>query len=832
MAPTASAFDHVKDMHDSSLKPRLLQSLIRDHLPDDNLPSRSSLDLSNLVYLLKTHSLLSESVPDPTDHKLISHWRSAVDSWLDRLFLLVSSDMPDKCWGGICLLGVTCQECSSDRFLASYSVWYQKFLSPLQSPSTFQFMKVASCASMSDLFTRLGGFPIVKKDGTAHAGKLISSVLKLLDDDHSEVVWEEALRLLCIFISFFPVSVSRHYDSVEEAIASKILSGKCSFNMLKKLAHCLAVLPKSKGDEESWSLMIQKVLLSINRHLNDVFQGFEEETKRREGIRLLVPPEKDPPPPLGGNTLTGEASEEARKRSHSSLVSSVSALIICCSTMLTSSYPVQVTAPIHSLLALIERVMDVDGSLSHSLRLFMTAMQQEFVCSELPRLHSYSLDLLTAIFKGVRSQVLPHDAHIVRLLSVYLKRCVLPELRVKVYSITRILLISTGVGVAVSLAQEVVNSTSVDLNPIVMESRASVKPSEALPQTPQPSNRKRKHGTLTSVEMHNSSNLEVGTPKNHTRCSMAVQVAALEALEALLTVDGVFKSEGWRSDVDLLLINIATNSLKGGLAGENASIYQPNEPTDVWGDIQLAALRALLASFLSSSRVRPPYLAQGVDLFRRGKLESGTKLAEFCAHALLVLEVLIHPRALPLADFSNSTSNDERTHHNYQGNVYSGNLKHRTSYSTNIQGTADIAPDLYHDELYSSWIETSKKMEAPGNNLSKTMQTGEPSKIPAVHGNQILSTDGSLGKENVAGREQEIVAANIEDVEIRENGDETIGELLHEQIFGRAMENDPSYQADTNILSVAENSKGFGVIDSDTDSIPDIVDIGPDSDSE
>lgn len=91
-------------------------------------------------------------------------------------------------------------------------------------------------------------------------------------------------------------------------------------------------------------------------------------------------------------------------------------------------------------------------------------------------------------------------------------------------------------GVAVSLAQEVVNSTSVDLNPIVMESRASVKPSEALLQTPQPSNRKRKHGTLTSLEMHNSSNLEVGTPKNHRRCSMAVQVAALEALEALLTV--------------------------------------------------------------------------------------------------------------------------------------------------------------------------------------------------------------------------------------------------------------------------------------------------------
>lgn len=93
-------------------------------------------------------------------------------------------------------------------------------------------------------------------------------------------------------------------------------------------------------------------------------------------------------------------------------------------------------------------------------------------------------------------------------------------------------------GVAVCLAQEVVNSAFVDLNPIVTESSASSKPStEALLQTPQPSNRKRKHGTsIASLELHKTSSLEVGTPKKHTRCSIAVQIAALEALEALLTV--------------------------------------------------------------------------------------------------------------------------------------------------------------------------------------------------------------------------------------------------------------------------------------------------------
>ena len=44
----------------------------------------------------------------------------------------------------------------------------------------------------------------------------------------------------------------------------------------QKLAACLALLPKSRGDEDCWFLMMQKVLLSINVNLNEAFQGLEE----------------------------------------------------------------------------------------------------------------------------------------------------------------------------------------------------------------------------------------------------------------------------------------------------------------------------------------------------------------------------------------------------------------------------------------------------------------------------------------------------------------------------------------------------------------------------
>lgn len=50
------------------------------------------------------------------------------------------------------------------------------------------------------VFLRLGGSPYTKRDGTTHAGKLVQQViqpvLKLLDDDHSEVVWVSCLTVV------------------------------------------------------------------------------------------------------------------------------------------------------------------------------------------------------------------------------------------------------------------------------------------------------------------------------------------------------------------------------------------------------------------------------------------------------------------------------------------------------------------------------------------------------------------------------------------------------------------------------------------------------------
>lgn len=63
---------------------------------------------------------------------------------------------------------------------------------------------------------------------------------------------------------------------------------------------------------------------------------------------------------------------------------------------------------------------------------------------------------------------------------------------------------------------------------------------------------------------------------------------------------------------------IAIDSFKEGPSSEEISVLQQKDPAATAADLQLAALRALLASFLSFARVRPPYISQGLPLFRRG----------------------------------------------------------------------------------------------------------------------------------------------------------------------------------------------------------------------
>ncbi|KAJ6717500.1 PROLINE GLUTAMIC ACID- AND LEUCINE-RICH PROTEIN 1 [Salix purpurea] len=167
----------IKDMYDVGLKPRMIRTLLKEDVPDDKIPFNSPSKLSRIISCIQSHKLLSE--PSITDNnKQIERWKSSVDDWITRLLSLISNttSTPDKCWAGVCLLGMTCQECNAERFLRSYAAWFDKMLTHIRwmllvgapnpaievlqdvvlgkSRGDSQFVKVAACASISDLITR------------------------------------------------------------------------------------------------------------------------------------------------------------------------------------------------------------------------------------------------------------------------------------------------------------------------------------------------------------------------------------------------------------------------------------------------------------------------------------------------------------------------------------------------------------------------------------------------------------------------------------------------------------------------------------------------------
>lgn len=123
-----------QNMFDSRLKPQLLYQVMASHFPDEKQPSPDPSQLSAAVSVIRRHKLLSEA-------KQTDGWKAAVDAWNERILSYVSSKMPDKCWAGICMLGVTCQECNHQRFLESYSTWFQKLLVLLKPPTDSAFLE-------------------------------------------------------------------------------------------------------------------------------------------------------------------------------------------------------------------------------------------------------------------------------------------------------------------------------------------------------------------------------------------------------------------------------------------------------------------------------------------------------------------------------------------------------------------------------------------------------------------------------------------------------------------------------------------------------------------
>ncbi|PPD73078.1 hypothetical protein GOBAR_DD30029 [Gossypium barbadense] len=666
-----------QDVYDVKLKPRILEYLMNDQIPNENDPSPQQCDLQRVVNAINNLGLLSESLPEGTKNsKIAEDWAIAVDSWVHRVLSLVSiTKMLDRHMftrsnlSRMQLQSVTSMVSGLVRQAPSKYPGMSSFSSPA---SDYISVKVATFASLSDLLKRLGKYSEIKKDVTLQAGKLIQPVLDLLlDSEFSEVLMEGALAVLCTIIDSFSASFLPHYE--------------------KSYAYFLASLPKSRGDKDSWVVMMQDLLTSIDIHLNDVFQCMEQAPERAEN-------------------------PEARK-SKQLLTCIIPTLMLCCSTMLINSYPVQVTVPVQQLLTNVKRVLMVNDSFSQASLKSMAIMQEGFVCTELPVLQSYALDLLSAIIKGT-SQLLPHAGYAIRLLKDCFHKCALPMLRTKLYFIIRTLLISMGIGAALQIAEELTSYAFIDLDAYWYLNRQQVSNQDfksTIVEAPllQPADKKRKYTATGSLQENEDMDyLGLQLSNKHLTSPISLKIAALKAVQTLLTMGSVLRPD-LRSSINDLLMNVAVNAYDGKWRND-----EENEVMSTYTDFLLAALHAVLASLLSQPSVNQHYLVKGLELFRKGKQEAGTKIADFCGIALLATEMLMNPIKVSICDIpstSHGSVNEEAQHEMLQ-DLYSVPNENQMTPKSFSSGMTNQNQD---DTLFNYLLDSYNESEATEEQHSK-----------------------------------------------------------------------------------------------------------------
>lgn len=260
-----------------------------------------------------------------------------------------------------------------------------------------------------------------------------------------------------------------------------------------------------------------------------------------------------------------------------------------------------------------------------------------------------------------------------------------------------------------------------------------------------------------------------------------------------------------------------------------------------------------------------------MKMMSAGTRETGTKLAEFCAHALLALEVLIHPRNLPLIDFSSPSNTFDVVNSRFP-DVNSYGNKQNAPFSGSMPGKGLDDSNYGDDHLYESWLANNDEIDIPVSGTEKPSETfcdPSPEKIPPVADSfgtivpvetqQEIDTAGAA--ERIQGKGDEIMAEAHQPQEpieqsgtrVDDGGESTGAQLtggivsdsvVSDRVEGELATGEDVSEAKVDLFatkglsatvgtSILERGKHFSAdlaSESSMESLPDIVDGDPDSD--
>ncbi|GJP65382.1 hypothetical protein CLOP_g22270 [Closterium sp. NIES-67] len=385
----------------------------------------------------------------------------------------------------------------------------------------------------------------------------------------------------------------------------------------------------------------------------------------------------------GGSSSSSGDPEAVFRR----VVPRLHALLLTCQLAITQGFSAPVPAPLSALLSLAHRLLSADATIRltqvegtglviplsllasgtggrgggvgggggdgrggarsdglDSMGSAFSAGRQLALCVELPALQCAGLRMMLAVLQGVRNHILPHAATISHTLVSAFRRSAaagddattLP-FKALLYRTATQYLYTLGAGMMTQIAPIVVGRGITDLK-------------QAVPALFSPTNQRSPGGSMAFDAAPNAAggSGRVGGGGgggagggasgagviSGSQClqSADLQIAILEALEALLVAGGPLLPEHWRMEVDAALtctaaIALGTGGYDSGFnSGYNSGYNSTSHAQMPWTpasdrairSLQLAACHALLASLLAPCKYRPPTSAKHLESSGRG----------------------------------------------------------------------------------------------------------------------------------------------------------------------------------------------------------------------
>lgn len=576
------------------------------------------------------------------------------------------------------ILAACIATCDTATLLNRFTAWGQQLTDTLrQSTATMSSgaadagdsTAVATCTAaaraLSVLLTQLLSFidlQGVKREVSGIAAKAVPQLPVLLDAKLPSDCVSSALSLLESILKCVPATLRQQAMVVRKALTELLLTVCSSSSRSSSTGHggstmalsdalsagiagCLAALPRVTADAATWSELARQLLLCAHDACDFIMMGLEPPPVDAQYRSYLEPagqlqpgqpqtllpylPWQPPPPARSDGTAPAATASTKQPQPAIGLLSTV---LQSLEQLLTSSYPVAVPVPSHSVALLAARLVrcDLSGSLAAGAVASSSTMLHDLQLLQ-PWLQITGWKLLQLVLGVAQDQLLPQQGVLVRVAREGLRSLRLGGaqmlaatpcfVRQQLYVTCSQLLTAFGFTPLRQLATDILGCSLVEIYGVAATARdkTTAKGSAAAKNPGAPKSKRQKtqaDGGLGLGQFDPETGLTAVATAAHSQKlavadagDLAAQAVAVEMLGSMLIVGGAVLPAEIRAHADSAVFHIA-HTCQAAAARISADPAAGALSAAAIKQLQLAAYDALLASILSPCGHRPPYISQ------------------------------------------------------------------------------------------------------------------------------------------------------------------------------------------------------------------------------